>query len=63
MQRVVEGSRLVPDVLPPACGVAEGASKPNQEGWGGRIAPEVGGGCRRVTAASAEGQRAAGRVT
>jgi hypothetical protein len=44
MQRVVEGSRLVPDVLPPACGVAEGTSEPNQEGRGGRMAPEVGGG-------------------
>jgi hypothetical protein len=32
MQRVVEGSRLVPDVLPPVRGVAEGASEPNQEG-------------------------------
>jgi hypothetical protein len=55
MQRVVEGSRLAPDVLPPACGVAEGANEPNREGRGGRMAPEVVGGCKRVAAASAEG--------
>jgi len=55
MQRVVEGSRLVPDVLPPACGVAEGTNDPNQEGRGGRTSSADHGGCRRVAAATAEG--------
>jgi hypothetical protein len=65
MQRVAEGSCLMLDVFPPAGDVAEGTNNPNQERRGGRTAPEVDGGCRRVTAASsAEGAKSCreGRV-